>query len=179
MNVFALDGHEPVLPKEGQYWIAPGAQVMGQVELKRNSSIWYNVVLRGDVAPIVVGENTNIQDLTLVHADGGRPTLIGDSVTIGHSTVLHGCEIGDGSMIGIGAVVLSGAKIGRGCVIGARALVTEGMVAPDNSLLMGAPARVVRQVEPELAARVASGTARYVDNWKRHAAALAAAAARS
>lgn len=169
MSVFHLGGDSPKLPPEGEYWIAPSATVIGKVELKKNASVWYGCVLRGDSDAIVVGENTNIQDASVIHADAGFPAIIGDSVTVGHMVMLHGCRIGDGSLIGIGAVVLSGARIGRNCVIGARALITEGQEVPDNSVVMGAPGRVVRQVTEADAARMANGADHYVEEWKLHA----------
>jgi carbonic anhydrase/acetyltransferase-like protein (isoleucine patch superfamily) len=168
MNVFGLGDEEPTLPPEGEYWIAPGAAVIGRVELKTNASIWYNAVLRGDVERIVIGRNTNIQDGSVIHADAGIPTEIGDSVTVGHMVMLHGCTIGDGSLIGIGSVILNGARIGRGCLIGARSLITEGAEIPDNSVVMGAPGKVVREVTPEQAEGLLSSARRYVENWKRH-----------
>ena len=172
MNVFALGDHVPKTPPEGEYWVAPGAVVIGRVELKQNASVWYNCVLRGDSESIVVGENSNIQDGSVIHADPGFPTVIGESVTVGHMVMLHGCTVGDGSLIGIGAVVLNGARIGRGCLIGARSLITEGQVIPDYSLVMGAPGRVVRALTPEQQARMQGGAARYVENWRRHSLGL-------
>jgi carbonic anhydrase/acetyltransferase-like protein (isoleucine patch superfamily) len=168
MNVFGLGDHDPILPADDEYWIAPGAVVIGQVELKKNASIWYGCVLRGDVERIEIGENSNIQDCSVVHADAGAPTVVGAGVTVGHMVMLHGCTIGDGSLIGIGAVVLNGARIGRNCLIGARALITEGQEIPDNSMVLGSPGKVVRAVTDEQAARFQQGAMHYVENWKRH-----------
>lgn len=170
MNVFALGDHVPVLPPANEYWIAPNATVVGQVELKRNASIWFGCVVRGDVERIEIGENSNIQDCSVVHADAGTPTIVGNHVTVGHMVMLHGCTIGDGSLIGIGAVVLNGAQIGRNCLIGARALVTEGQVIPDNSMVLGSPGKVVRALGPEQLARFQGGAQHYVENWKRYRA---------
>lgn len=176
MNVFALGMHVPVLPADNEYWIAPNATVIGQVELKRNASIWFGSVVRGDVERIEIGENSNIQDCSVVHADAGVPTVVGANVTVGHMVMLHGCTIGDGSLIGIGAVVLNGARIGRNCLIGARALITEGQVIPDNSMVLGSPGKVVRTLTPEQLARFQGGAQHYVDNWKRYRAELSGVA---
>ncbi|RAK62539.1 gamma carbonic anhydrase family protein [Phenylobacterium kunshanense] len=168
MAVYNLGNVTPQLPNDDEYWIAPTAAVMGNVILKKNASIWWGAVLRGDNDPIVVGEGSNIQDGSICHTDHGAPLTIGANVTIGHMVMLHGCEIGDGSLIGIGSIVLNGAKIGKNCLIGANCLITEGKEIPDNSLVMGAPGKVVRELSPEQAARVALGSAHYVENWKRY-----------
>jgi carbonic anhydrase/acetyltransferase-like protein (isoleucine patch superfamily) len=141
--------------------------------MKKNSSIWFGAVARGDNDPIEIGENSNVQDNSVLHTDIGQPLIIGDNVTIGHMVMLHGCTIGDGSLIGIGAIVLNGARIGRGCLIGAGALITEGKVIPDHSVVMGAPGKVVREVTPEQASSLAAGAMHYVHNWQRFAAQLA------
>lgn len=168
MAVYNLGNVTPQLPNDDEYWIAPTAAVMGNVILKKNSSIWWGAVLRGDNDPIVVGEGSNIQDGSICHTDHGSPLTIGANVTVGHMVMLHGCEIGDGSLVGIGSIVLNGAKIGKNCLIGANCLITEGKEIPDNSLVMGAPGKVVRELSPEQAARVAMGSAHYVENWKRY-----------
>lgn len=173
MAVYNLGNVTPQLPNDDEYWIAPTAAVMGNVILKKNASIWWGAVLRGDNDPIVVGEGSNIQDGSICHTDHGAPLTIGANVTIGHMVMLHGCEIGDGSLIGIGSIVLNGAKIGKNCLIGANCLITEGKEIPDNSLVMGAPGKVVRELSPEQAARVALGSAHYVENWKRYRRELA------
>ena len=172
MNVFGIEDAKPTLPSQGDYWIAPNAYVMGNVELRKNASIWYGAVVRGDVDRVIIGEGSNIQDGSVVHEDAGFPVLIGWSVTVGHMAMLHGCQIGDGCLIGIGAVVLTGARIGRNCLIGARALITEGQEIPDHSVVLGAPGKVVRAVGADEATRMAAGAARYVANWKRHAQAV-------
>ncbi|HEX4098311.1 MAG TPA: gamma carbonic anhydrase family protein, partial [Caulobacteraceae bacterium] len=142
MTEYILDEASPVVPEDGEYWVAPGAAVIGNVTLKKNVSIWFGAVLRGDNDPIVVGENSNVQDHAVLHTDEGVPLEIGADVTIGHRAMIHGAIVGDLSLIGIGAIILNGARIGRGCIIGAGALVTEGKTIPDGSLALGSPARV-------------------------------------
>jgi carbonic anhydrase/acetyltransferase-like protein (isoleucine patch superfamily) len=174
-QVYALGDVAPVLPPEGEYWIAPGAVVIGRVELKKNASIWFGSVLRGDNDPIVIGENSNIQDGSVLHTDVGVPLTIGANVTVGHKVMLHGCTVGDGSLIGIGSIVLNGAKIGRNCLIGANSLITEGKEIPDNSVVMGAPGKVVREVDERVLAVLKGSAEVYVRNWRRYAAGLKAA----
>ncbi|HUZ13006.1 MAG TPA: gamma carbonic anhydrase family protein [Caulobacteraceae bacterium] len=175
MTAYRLGDRAPTLPPAGEYWIAPSAQVIGNVILKRNASIWFGAVLRGDNDPITVGENSNVQDNSVLHTDTGSPLIIGDNVTVGHMVMLHGCTIGDGALIGIGAIVLNGARIGRNCLVGAGALVTEGKTFPDGCMILGSPARVVRELAPEHAARMGLGALHYVENWKRFSAGLAPA----
>jgi len=153
-------------------WVADNAQVIGAVTMAENSSVWFGVVVRGDSDRITIGRNTNIQDGSVLHADRGVPLSIGDNVTVGHQAMLHGCSIGDGSLIGIQAVVLNGACIGRDCLVGAGALVTEGKVFPDGSLIMGAPAKVVRSLTPQQIAGMHRGTNHYVQNAQRFATGL-------
>ena len=153
---------------DDQFWIAPTAVVIGKVRLGKNASVWWHSVLRGDNEPITVGEGSNIQDGCVLHTDPGYPLVIGQGVTVGHMVMLHGCTIGDGSLIGIGAVILNGATIGRDCLIGAKALVPEGKSIPDNSLVMGAPGKVVREVTPEHIARMRESAEHYVRNWQRY-----------
>jgi carbonic anhydrase/acetyltransferase-like protein (isoleucine patch superfamily) len=152
---------------EGDYFIAPTAVVIGNVLLKRDASVWWNAVVRGDQEPITVGEESNVQDCAVLHTDRGYPLVIGAGVTVGHKVTLHGCTIGDGSLIGIDAVVLSGAKIGRNCLIGANALVTEGKEIPDNSLVLGSPGKVVKVLSAEQVAELKDSAAHYVQNFKR------------
>ena len=168
MAVYNLGNVTPELPNDDEYWIAPTAAVMGRVILKKNASVWWGATLRGDNDPIVLGEGSNIQDGSVCHTDTGSPLIIGANVTVGHMVMLHGCEIGDGSLVGIGSVILNGAKVGKNCLIGANCLITEGKEIPDNSLVMGAPGKVVRELSVEQAARVALGSAHYVENWKRY-----------
>jgi carbonic anhydrase/acetyltransferase-like protein (isoleucine patch superfamily) len=155
------------LPSDDEYWIAPTASVMGRVILKKNASVWWGAVLRGDNDPIIVGEGSNIQDGSICHTDTGSPLTIGANVTVGHMVMLHGCTIGDNSLVGIGSIVLNGARIGKNCLIGANCLITEGKEIPDNSLVMGAPGKVVREVSAEQARMLAGGALHYVENWKR------------
>jgi carbonic anhydrase/acetyltransferase-like protein (isoleucine patch superfamily) len=149
-------------------WVAGSAQVIGRVRLLEGSSIWYGAVLRGDNDWITIGARSNVQDGSVLHTDMGFPLTLGDDVTIGHQVMLHGCTVGDGSLIGIQAVVLNGARIGRNCLVGAGAVVTEGKEFPDNSLILGAPAKVVKAISPEQAARLKHGALHYVDNAQRH-----------
>jgi carbonic anhydrase/acetyltransferase-like protein (isoleucine patch superfamily) len=149
-------------------WIAPTAVVIGKVTLGSNASVWWHSVLRGDDEPVSIGEGSNIQDGCVLHTDPGFPLVVGAGVSVGHMVALHGCTIGDGSLIGIGAVVLTGAVIGRNCLIGARALIPERKVIPDNSLVMGAPGKVVREVTPEHLARMRETAEIYVERWQRY-----------
>jgi carbonic anhydrase/acetyltransferase-like protein (isoleucine patch superfamily) len=165
--LYTLDGIGPETEGE-DFWIAPTAVLIGKVKLEADASVWWGAVLRGDNEPIVVGRGSNIQDGTICHTDPGTPLLIGPDVTVGHMAMLHGCVIGEGSLIGIGAVVLNGARIGRNCLIAAKALVGENKEIPDNSVVMGMPGKVVGQVRPDQAERIRRGTARYVSNWKRY-----------
>lgn len=149
MSIYALDGLAPKIADDA--YIAPNAQVMGNVELGSASSVWFGAVLRGDNDLIKIGARSNIQDNSVLHTDHGYPLIMGEGVTVGHQVMLHGCEIGDYSLIGIGATVLNGAKIGKNCLIGAHALITEGKVIPDNSMVLGAPGKVVKSLsEPQI-----------------------------
>jgi carbonic anhydrase/acetyltransferase-like protein (isoleucine patch superfamily) len=172
MTLYTLDGIHPDLPADGQYYIAPSADIMGRIRLLRNASVWFGAVLRGDNEWIEIGENSNVQDGCVCHTDMGAPLTIGRDCTVGHKAVLHGCTIGDNSLIGIGAVVLNHARIGRNCLIGAGALIPEGKVIPDNSLVMGAPGKVVREIDAEGATRLTKSAENYVRKWQRFAAAL-------
>ena len=168
MSVYDLGDVTPELPNDDEYWIAPNAIVIGSVILKKNASVWFGATLRGDNDPITVGENSNIQDGSILHTDAGSPLTIGANVTVGHMVMLHGCTIGDNTLVGIGSVILNGARIGKNCLIGANCLITEGKDIPDNSLVMGAPGKVVREVSPEQAAALADGAMHHVENWKRY-----------
>ena len=174
MTEYILDDRCPRLPKDRDYWIAPNAGVIGDVVLKSGASVWFGAVLRGDNEPLVLGENSNVQDNSVLHTDPGVPLIVGANVTIGHMAMIHGATIGDGSLIGIGAILLNGSSIGKGCIIGAGALVTEGKTIPDGSLAVGSPARVVRQVTEAERAMLAASALHYVENWKRYAAGLKA-----
>lgn len=174
MTCYRLGRHAPTLPNDGEYWIAPSASVVGHVILKKNASIWFGAVARGDNEPIEIGENSNVQDNSVLHTDLGMPLTIEEDVTVGHKVMLHGCRIGAGSLVGIGSIVLNGARIGRSCLIGAHSLITEGKEIPDFSVVMGAPGKVVKHVSPEQAAGLRAGAAHYVENWKRFRAELEA-----
>ena len=168
MTVYSLGAITPTLPPQDEYWVAPTASVIGNVILKKNASIWWGATVRGDNDPITIGENSNVQDGSVLHTDLGAPLSIGANVTIGHMVMLHGCTVGDGSLIGIGAVVLNGAKIGKNCLIGAGALITEGKEIPDNSMVMGAPGKVVREIGEQHAMILQASALHYVENWKRY-----------
>jgi len=170
MALYQLDDLQPQLADTA--WVADSAQVMGNVELAADTSVWFGAVLRGDTEVIRVGKGSNIQDNSVVHADIGCPVTIGENVTVGHQVMLHGCTIGDGSLIGIQAVVLNGAKIGKHCLVGAGALVTEGKEFPDGSMILGSPAKVVRQLTPEQMAAVVRSAQHYVENARRFKAGL-------
>jgi carbonic anhydrase/acetyltransferase-like protein (isoleucine patch superfamily) len=174
MTVYSLGDTAPTLPSEGEYWIAPTASVMGNVVLKQNASVWWGAVLRGDNDPITIGENSNIQDGSVLHTDAGVPLAIGANVTVGHMVMLHGCTIGDGSLIGIGSIILNGARIGKNCLIGAGALITEGKEIPDNSMVVGAPGKIIREVSEHQAMILQASALHYVENWKRYRAGLKA-----
>lgn len=148
-------------------WVADSAQVIGNVELAEDCSVWFGVVIRGDTELIQIGKGTNIQDACVLHADFGKPLLVGDNVTVGHRVMLHGCTIGDNSLVGIGAVVLNGARIGKGCLVGAGSLVTEGKEFPDGSMILGSPAKVVRMLTPEQQEGLRMSAANYVLNARR------------
>ncbi len=165
MSLYQLDDISPRLADTA--WVADSAQVMGNVELAADSSVWFGAVLRGDTEVIRVGRGSNIQENAVVHADIGFPVTIGENVTVGHQVMLHGCSIGDGSLIGIQAVVLNGAKIGKHCLVGAGALVTEGKEFPDGSMINGSPAKVVRQLTPEQMAGLDRSAENYVENARR------------
>lgn len=168
MSVYNLGGIAPELPSEDEYWIAPNAIVVGRVILKKNASVWFGATVRGDNDPITIGENSNVQDGSVLHTDIGSPLTIGANVTIGHLVMLHGCTIGDNTLVGIGSVILNGVKIGKNCLIGANVLLTEGKEIPDNSLVMGAPGKVVREVSEAQAQALARGSQHYVENWRRY-----------
>lgn len=170
MALYELDGVAPTLAAGA--WVADSAQVMGHVQLAENASVWFGAVLRGDTETIAIGRDSNIQDASVLHADIGQPLTVGERVTVGHQVMLHGCTIGDGSLIGIGAVVLNGAKIGKHCLVGAGALVTEGKEFPDGSMIIGSPAKVVRQLTPEQIEGLRQSAQHYVDNARRFAAGL-------
>ncbi|MDH6232913.1 carbonic anhydrase/acetyltransferase-like protein (isoleucine patch superfamily) [Mesorhizobium soli] len=175
MSIYAIDGTKPEFEDEGSNWIAPDATVIGIVKIGRNVGIWFGAVIRGDNDPITIGADTNIQEHTMMHNDPGFPLSIGAGCTIGHRAVLHGCTIGDNSLIGMGAIVLNGARIGRNCLVGAGALVTEGKEFPDNSLIVGAPAKAVRVLDDATIEGLRKSAEHYVANAKRFKAGFAKA----
>ncbi len=170
MLIYRLDGVTPQVSAE--VFIADTARVIGRVSLGARASVWFGAVVRGDNEPIVVGENSNVQDGAVLHTDPGFPLQIGSGVTIGHQAMLHGCTVGDGSLIGIQAVVLNGARIGRNCLVGAGALVTEGKEFPDGSLIIGSPARAVRELTPEQIARLRANAEIYVERARLYRTSL-------
>ena len=170
MAIYELDGKSPRMGAGA--WVADSAEVIGDVVLGANASVWQGSVVRGDCERITIGNNTNVQDLSVLHADFGIPLVLGDNVSIGHQVMLHGCTIGDGALIGIQAVVLNGAKIGRNCIVGAGSVVTENKEFPDNSLIIGSPARVVRTMDAEQIAKIAHIAQHYVENARLFARSL-------
>lgn len=170
MAVYELDGISPEIAASA--WVADSAQVMGEVKIGGDASIWFGTVVRGDTSSITIGEGSNVQDASVLHADLGMPLVIGRHVTVGHQVMLHGCTIGDESLIGIGAIVLNGAKIGKNCLVGAGALVTEGKEFPDGSMIIGSPARVVKQLTSEQMQGLRQSAQHYIDNAHRFKAGL-------
>ena len=174
MTVYALDGVSPELPEEGACWIAPSAAVIGKVKLERFASVWFGAVIRGDNELIIIGENSNVQDGAVMHTDPGLPLTVGRNCTIGHKAILHGCTVGDNTLIGMGAVILNRAKIGNNCLIGANALITEGKAIPDNSLVMGQPGKIVGELGEDAITKLRRSAETYVKNWQRFAKGLIA-----
>ncbi len=168
MPIYELNGTRPTLPADGSAWIAPGARVIGDCHLGEGVSVWFNAVIRADNEPTVIGRNTNIQDGVVLHNDPGFPLTIGEDVTVGHMAIVHGCTIEDGSLIGMGATILNGAVIGKGCLIGAGALVAEGKEIPDNSLVVGAPGKVIRTLDEQAVQMVRLAATRYRENQDRY-----------
>ena len=169
MAIYQLDGEAPDLPADGRYWIADTAAVIGRVRLLTDASVWFGSVLRGDNEWIELGERSQIQDNATLHTDPGFPLTIGADCVIGHNVILHGCTVASNSLIGMGAIVLNGARIGKHCLVGAGALVTEGKEFPDHSLIVGAPARVVRSLDDKAAREIARAADIYVRRWQRYA----------
>lgn len=172
MAIYALGPHAPRLPAGDRFWIAPGAHVVGQVEIGDDVGIWFNASIRGDRAPIRLGARSNVQEGAVLHADPGFPLAIGEGVTIGHRAIVHGCTVGDNSLIGMGAVVLNGARVGANCLVGAGALVTENKSFPDGSLIVGSPARAVRTLDEAAIEGLRRSAQTYVDNIRRFRAEL-------
>jgi carbonic anhydrase/acetyltransferase-like protein (isoleucine patch superfamily) len=172
MAIYRLGDLIPVIHPEA--WVAGSAELIGRVELAPSTSVWFNVTIRADNDLVRVGARSNIQDGTVIHTDDGCPVMIGEGVTVGHQVMLHGCTIGDGSLIGIQAVVLNGARIGRDCLIGAGALITEGKEIPDRSMVLGSPGKVVRTLTDEELERIRRGNAHYVEKAREYRRALQA-----
>ncbi len=170
MPIYSLSDKQPAIAASA--WIAPNATLIGDIRLAEHSSIWWNAVLRGDNEPISIGENSNIQDGSVLHTDPGAPLTVERNVTVGHLVMLHGCAIGEGSLIGIKSVILNHAVIGKHCLIGANTLIAEGKVIPDRSLVMGSPGKIVRELTDEEVARIAGSSQRYVANAQRYAGQL-------
>lgn len=166
MGLYRLGQKTPKLPEDDRYWIAPGADIIGDVTLGDDVSVWFGAVIRGDNDPITIGARTNIQDGAVLHSDDGLPLTIGADVTVGHKAMIHSCEIGDNTLVGIGAVILARARIGKNSIVGAGALVPEGKEYPDGVLLIGQPARVVRELTPEQIGKLTHSAAHYVRNWR-------------
>ena len=171
MPIYALDGIAPRIDP-GVGWIAPTAVLVGDVVVGPESGIWFGVVARGDIETITIGARTNVQENCVLHTDTGYPLVVGDNCTIGHSAIIHGCSIGDNTLVGMGATVLNGARIGKNCLIGAHALITEGKEIPDNSMVVGAPGRVIRQINEAGVRDLAASAERYVKNARRFAAGM-------
>ena len=166
MSLFRLGGKQPQLGQNT--WVAPNATVIGDVRLGADASVWWNATLRGDNDPIHIGERSNIQDGSVLHTDEGIPMHIGANVTVGHLVMMHGCTVGDGSLIGIGSVILNRAVIGKGCIVGANTLIPEGKVFPDRVLIVGSPGKVVRELSDDDVARLKASATHYVDNARRY-----------
>jgi carbonic anhydrase/acetyltransferase-like protein (isoleucine patch superfamily) len=173
LSIYRLGDLVPQLPANGDYWVAPNAVVLGNVRLGKNASIWFGAVLRGDNELIDIGEGSNIQDNSVLHTDPGCPLTLGANVTVGHQVMLHGCTIGDNSLVGIGSVILNRTRIGNNCLIGANTLIGEGKEIPDNSMVIGSPGRVIRTLDEGAAAMLRFSAEHYVENWKRYAKELA------
>lgn len=169
MPLYALGQLEPKLPAPDRYWIAPNATVIGDVHVGEDVGIWFSAVLRGDNEPILLGAGTNIQEGVMIHNDLGFPVAIGPGCTIGHHAIIHGCTIGENSLVGMGATILNGARIGNNCLVGANALVTEGKEFPDNSLIVGSPAKAIRTLDDTAVAALRKSADHYVERWKMYA----------
>ncbi len=172
MPIYELSGVRPEFPAEGEYWVAETATLIGRVRLKRQTSVWFGAVLRGDNEWIELGERSQIQDNATLHTDPGFPMTIGANCVIGHNVILHGCIVGDDSLVGMGAIMMNGSRIGSNCIVGAGAVITEGKVLPDNSLIVGAPARVIRSLDDEAREMIRDGADIYVRRSQDYAGGL-------
>jgi carbonic anhydrase/acetyltransferase-like protein (isoleucine patch superfamily) len=168
MAIYELDGQAPELPADGNYFIADTATVIGKVRLLNSASVWFGAVLRGDNEWIEIGESSNVQDNATCHTDLGFPLVVGKNCTVGHNVILHGCTLEDGALVGMGSIVMNGAKIGRNSIVGAGAVITEGKQFPEHSLIIGAPARVIRTLDPEQVQRMGSAAKFYANNGPRY-----------
>ena len=168
MPIYELNGQAPEFPANGNYFIAETATVIGKVRLHNSASVWFGAVLRGDNEWIEIGENSNVQDNSTCHTDPGFPLVIGKNCTVGHNVILHGCTLEDGALVGMGSIVMNGAKIGRGSVVGAGAVITEGKEFPEHSLIIGAPARVIRTLDAAQVERMGGAARSYVANGPRY-----------
>lgn len=167
-HIYDIDGRTPAFPLGGDYWVAPTAVLVGDVVLESGASVWFGAIIRGDNERITVGQGSNVQENSVLHTDMGYPLTIGAGCTVGHRAMLHGCTIGDNSLIGMGATVLNGAKIGKNCLIGAGALITEGKVIPDGSLVMGVPGKVVRELDAAAIEGLANSARGYQANMRKY-----------
>ena len=176
MPIFALEGKSPSFADRASVWIAPDASVIGEIVIGKDVGIWFGAVLRGDIEPISIGDRTNLQEHVILHTDAGYPLAIGQGCTIGHRALVHGCTIGDNTLVGMGSIILNGAKVGSNCLVGAGALLTEGKEFPDGSLIVGSPARVIRQLDAAAINRLKMSAAQYAANAKRFMTGLSVAA---
>ncbi len=172
MTIYTLEGTAPEFPPDHAWWVAPNATLVGRVRLMKNASVWFGAVLRGDNDWITIGENSNVQDNSVIHTDPGQPVTVGANVTVGHKVILHSTTIGDGSLIGMGSTLLNRSRIGCNCLVGANTLIAEGKEIPDNSLVLGAPGRVVRQLTDAQIAMLKISAEVYVKNYRRFRASL-------
>ena len=172
MAIFSLDGKSPTFADEASTWIAPDASVIGDIVIGKDVGIWFGAALRGDTETITIGDGTNVQEHTIMHTDPGFPLTIGADCTIGHRALLHGCTIGSNSLIGMGAIILNGATVGDNCLVGAGALITEGKTFPDGSLVVGSPAKAIRQLDEQAIARLKLSAKHYIANQRRFRAGL-------
>ena len=164
--IYEFENNTPKLHKDS--WAASNAVLIGKVILEKNSNVWFNVVLRGDIEPIIIGEGSNVQDGSVFHTDPGCPVTLGKNVTVGHMVVLHGCKVDNDTLIGIGSTILNKTKIGKNCIIGANTLIPENKIIPDNSLVLGSPGKVIRQVTDKEIEEIKENAKHYVDNYKKY-----------
>jgi len=164
--IYEFEKKTPTLDKDS--WVASNAVLIGKVILKKDANVWFNVVLRGDIEPIIIGEGSNVQDGSVFHTDPGCPLTLGKNVTVGHMVMLHGCEVGDDTLIGIGSTILNKTKIGKNCIIGAHTLITENKIIPDRSLVLGSPGKVIRQVTDKEVEEIRENAKHYVENYKKY-----------